>query len=472
MKIDVASILRIIVDWFGRFLRELASAPQIIWEWSEKSTLCRAIVFAAAAAAAAMLIAAFVSTVRTLIKKRKLSLFALLFVSALICAGMWVARGQIVVREIPEPDRVQINGEDFAVNKQYSLARGVLEIDHNYVMPSWQFVDDMLSFKVDDDSIIQLSGLRSFFEERQYQWNELLRHPQLLRLEAEYWSSYGIGEVTREQLILLVFPNVQLSEEEWYLDAGETQEVETAHFGNVAEYDDGTIELISEHVQFEILENNGDRIVALVKSEDYEGTEVCVAQQMGDDLVLVRAQAYHRINNRSGSVEEKCFAPDANLQEREYMLSPLIDLLDGRLRLLQNLTDEQMELLLPDRIVDYPVGFSLNSDHFSIPCREIIKSGYETSPFTENYAVETLQFVGRGPDEKEYFYFLFNESDRPEHEFSAELRQEKPDVDADMSEFIGSKAYIYQDGWLIFVGNIDSNGRQKQYYYLTRELAD
>ena len=123
-------------------------------------------------------------------------------------------------------------------------------------------------------------------------------------MEAEYWSSYGIGEVTREQLILLVFPNVQLSEEEWYLDAGETKDVETAHFGNFLLNPDGTKELSNEHVQFEILENDGDRIVALAKSEDYEGTDVCVAQQMGDDLVLVRNQAYHRINNRSGSVEE------------------------------------------------------------------------------------------------------------------------------------------------------------------------
>ena len=467
MKIDVASILRIIVDWFGRFLRELASAPQIIWEWSEKSTLCRAIVFAAAAAAAAMLIAAFVSTVRTLIKKRKLSLFALLFVSILICAGMWVARGQIVVREIPEPDHVQINGEDFAVYKQYSLARGVLEMDHNYVTPSWQFVDDMLSFKVDDDSIIQLSGLRSFFEERQYQWNELLRHPQLLRLEAEYWSSYGIGEVTREQLILLVFPNVQLSEEEWYLDAGETKDVETAHFGNFLLNPDGTKELSNEHVQFEILENDGDRIVALAKSADYEGAEVCVAQQIGDDLVLARCQAYHRVNNKSGFHEENCFAPDTDPQEREYMLSPLLSLFDGRLRLLQNLTQEQMARLLPDRIVDYPVGFSLNTDHFCIPCREIITMGYETSPWNKHYAAETLQFIGPGPDGKDYLYSLINECDTPDHDISAELRQEKPDVDADMSEFIGVKAYIYQDGWLISVGNIDSNGKQKQYYYLT-----
>lgn len=65
------------------------------------------IVFAAAAAAAAMLIAAIVSTIRTLIKKKKLSLFALLFVLVLICVGSWVTRGQIVAHEIPEPDHIQ-----------------------------------------------------------------------------------------------------------------------------------------------------------------------------------------------------------------------------------------------------------------------------------------------------------------------------------------------------------------------------
>ena len=154
------------------------------------------------------------------------------------------------------------------------------------------------------------------------------------------------------------------------------------------------------------------------------------------------------------------------------MLAPLTALFEGRLRVLQDLSDNQMAQLLPDRIVDYPIDYSLNTDRFSIPCKEIIKMGYEVSPWNEDYAEQTLHFIGTGPDGKDYLYTLANESDMPGHDLSAELRTEKPDVDEDMSEFIGTKAYIYRDGWLFKVGNNDSNAKEKQYYYLTMERAD
>ena len=88
MEFDFASVLRNAVDWLGRFFQDLVSAPRVIWEWAEQSTLYTVIALAAAAAAVAMLIASVVSTIRTLVKKKKLSLFALLFVSLLICIGI------------------------------------------------------------------------------------------------------------------------------------------------------------------------------------------------------------------------------------------------------------------------------------------------------------------------------------------------------------------------------------------------
>ena len=465
---DFTSILRNIVDRFSRFLRELASAPRIIWEWSEKSTLARTIVYAAAAVAAAMLIAAVVSTIRTLTRTKKLSLFAPLFVSLLICVGMWIARDQIVVFEIPEPESIPINGELVLPCRQYSLARGILETDPIvHVNPPWHFVDDTLNFAVDEDSILQLSGLRSFYEERQYLWHSLQRTPQLLRLEADWSSPGSVGETTRDVLILIVFPDVRLSETGWYLDAGETQDVTTAYFGNIMLDYDGKEVLCPDRVHFEILENDGDRIIALAKASPDEEIEVCVAQQIGDDLVLARCRAYHRTGYKSGKVESRSFTPDTDLQEREYMLSPLLSLFDGRVRLLQDLTAEQTALLLPERIVDYPVRFSLNTAHVSFPCREIVKMGSAPSPWIENYAEEMLQFTGAGPNGKEYLYTLINASDQPLHDISAELRQKKPALDTDVSAFIGVKAYIYQDGWLICLGSNNSTNGEKQYYYMT-----
>ena len=70
MENEIMGVLHKVVDFIVDFAKELIAAPQIIWQWSEKSSINRVIVLAAAAVAAVMLLAAIFSTIRTLIKMR------------------------------------------------------------------------------------------------------------------------------------------------------------------------------------------------------------------------------------------------------------------------------------------------------------------------------------------------------------------------------------------------------------------
>lgn len=282
---------------------------------------------------------------------------------------------------------------------------------------------------------------------------------------------------------MFVYPDVQLANEEWYLESGEKGEAETSHFGSIFIEADGSWHKMSEQSEFEILENDGERITAIIKPLWTDRVVICMAQQMGEDLVLACSDGVGRITDDHGTSKDKALSPDMDLDDRAFLLEPLTALFDGRIRLLQGLSKEQMTQILPDRIADYPVGFSLNKKHFSIPCSELLSVGMEDLPWLDDYYAPAIRFKGSGPDGKGYVYSLYNGGETHKnnavgyveplsYDLNRAYRDEEAAVDSVMSDFIGAKAVEYQDGWLILVGNIDPNGKEKQLYFLTMEQQD
>ena len=472
---NIGNVLQAILKWFSQFFKGVAAAPQIIWQWSAGNTLRRAIVIAASVLIAVSLAAAVVSTIRTAIKKKKFDCFAIVFLLILYSAALWFAQGQIASRMPPESETIRMNGTDVVVSGQYSLARGTIDTRYGMsVDPIWFFADDVFSYRVGDDAVIQLPGMLSVGE-MTFHWDRVFRKTDYAILEANGSYSENNGERTSVFLKFLYYPNVQMSEEGWFLEAGETAEIETSHLGDT----------MTVNYTVDILENSGDRVIVLARSPGTEEEQVCLAQQEGPDLLVAVVSSQKSTFDENGQNHEEDYSLLSDKERRDPLVKLLVDLFDGKVRLFHDLTEDQLKMILPDRITDYPIGFSMSTSRFSIPCRDLLEMSWVWFPWNARYSTSVIRFVGAGPDGKDYQYSLYNfdlinvnaiEVTEKDWEFmdsfDAAYRDTQATSDPVMSEFIGVKAVNYHNGWLILMGNDDSNGRYKQYYYLSMEPVE
>ena len=471
---DFGNVLQIVLNWLSRFFEGVTAAPQIIWQWSAGKTPWRAIVIAAAVLIAVSLVAAVVSTIRTLIKKKKFDCFAFFFLAILYSVGLWIAQGQIVSHTLPEGEIIRLGDEEAVAYGQYSLARGTMESEPVvYVSPIWFFADEVFSYRVSNNAVIQLPGMLSVGNNT-FHWDHVFRETDYARLEASCAYSENKGESTYISLKFLYYPNVQMSEEGWFLDAGETAEAETAHLGDTT----------AVNYTVEILENTEDRVIVLARSPEIEEERVCLAQQEGPDLLVAVVSSHKSTFDENGQSLEEDYSFLSDIERRDPLVKLLVDLFDEKVRLFRDLTEEQLKTILPDRIVDYPIGLSVGK-HFSIPCRDLIEMNHVRFPWNSRYSTDVIRFVGAGPDGKDYQYSLYNfdimnvnayevtEKDWDFFDsFDAAYRDTQATSDPVISEFIGVKAVNYHNGWLILMGNDNANGKEKQYYYLSMEPVD
>ena len=476
----IRSFLPVAVEWIKRTFAEIVSAPGIIWKWGDVSAKNRAIVVLGFSLAAIIFLAMIIYYIRIIAAKKRETPFTFFFISALICTGLWFARDTILKYQLPEAETVQAGGEDVLVYDRYSLAPGFSPLgeESSYMEPQWRIVDDIVTWRLDEGTILQLSGLRSLCAEHRYVLSAMEHDPQhFVKLSLRENGKYqDLNQTLSAFLELYIIPDRTLADEPWYLESGSSVRADSVF--ELYEYEFEGKTLYGAHeAEYRILENDGERIVFVADYGMYSQNALCVARQMGPDLVVGVSYAYaSRWVEGASSADMHPFDPLEDPEEMSFLSEALTSLFDGRIRLIRDPSEALAERILPARIVSYPVPNCKTGD-FVIPCRELLEmreSHYDES--IQAFGPQELRFVGPGPDGREHLYSLVNGSSvycNPTadeqiamlEEWDAAYTAGVRSPDDGFSAYIGIKAVPYEDGWLLKVGEFF--GEKPEYYYLS-----
>ncbi len=466
--------------WIKRTFSELVSAPGIIWKWSEASTRNRLIALGGAVIAAAMLFTIIHYYIRMFKSKRRESPFALVFILAVICGGMWFARHEIVRYQMPEAESVRVEGDDLLIYDRYSLAPGFIPLQdsEDFMTPSWRIVDDTVTWRLDERRILQLTGLQSLSAERDYALVSMehgSRHS--VSLNHQKTGPYEKWQQTLDaDLWLFIFPDRQLTGEPWYLESG--SEIRAESIFEIEElWSSDSVSFAVPETDYKILENDGERVVFLAFHSGKWLNVVGIARQMGPDLVVgISYATANRWIDGADSGNHHVFDPLTDPEEREVLYEPLAALFDGRIRLIRDPSEELAAQLLPDRIVSYPIPLC-DCPSFTIPLRELVEMNQPHYDYpTNGYTAEKLLFIGEGPDGQAQPYSLVNGAsvrcNSATDEQLATLiawdeayQKGKSSPDDVISDWIGVPAVPFEGGWLMRTGSYF--GGYPEYYYLT-----
>ncbi|MBR0352420.1 MAG: hypothetical protein IJH53_04370 [Oscillospiraceae bacterium] len=474
---DVSAFFTAIPGWIRERIADIKAAPALIWSWSESNVLYRIGFLAAAAVFAALLIYVIISDILAIFGKRKYAPFMLTALVLLICGLLCVAGNTIRSYQVPETETVQIDGGEAQSYGQYSLA----SMD-SVGSPAWRLVDDTVTWRIEDDLILQLTGLRDVCAESRYELCAMEHEAHHCLTMESMSNSYDgqKGQTTTADIELYIFPKTQMADEPWYLQSGESIRAESVFEIQQGFDPDGNSELFVPETDYTIYENNGDSVVFSVYYDSRAYFAMCYARQFGSDLVLGVSYAFSNCwDDSSGFQEHYIFDPVLSQEDRDFLTGPLNILFDGRINLYRGLSDEEEELLLPDRIVNYPTGIMTSRD-FSFPCTELTEMraarwniNWDTN--TDEWGPTEILFTGEGPDGKDHAYSLINcgslycnpISDRYKELLDAWNQAYidgagKPD--AEMTGWLGAPAVPYDGGWLI---RVTESGGTVQYYYLS-----
>ena len=440
---------------------------------SKGHPISRGILIGAAGLAAITILSLLIYYLRCIFKKKRENPGALIAVLLIICGVFVLGERMKPAEAVP----VTVDGVELLSYERYSLSRGhlvffrrssVLMLDS-----TWYFSDDVFSFMTDESTLLQLSGLRMLSEEKTYYLHSAETDAHLPGLHF-YYNEDGEDFTVLADLDVYVLKDRKLSEEGWFLDAGESTEASSfCSFESHIEMD-GSVRYSALDTDYRILENDGETITFLMTLKDryLKPTAVCMARQYGQDIVAAVSYAER---DASGAFHDRTpFDPDGSMEQRAILLEPLRTLFDGNIRLIADPTDEMLALALPRSIDNCPCWLFDKGARLSIPCSRLLAMEYDGKN------TQVLRFIGPGPDGEECLYTLLNggngvdgkERERREH-WNLVYKGDKTAVDNDMSQFLGTRAIRCDGGWVVKMGTFlgDSGSSYDHYYYLTAELV-
>lgn len=344
---------------------------------------------------------------------------------------------------------------------RYSLARGAEDPLEARVYEMWRLTDDEIAWQMDDELVLQLSGLHSL-PGGAFAIEELVRYDDrayvcLKRLSG---NTTADGKSFSEQwLEITLYPNAKLRRQLWY--AAAESYVSTG-----------------EQEGYSILANDGSEVLFLQRSEDHKNENgdavlgLSLGRQIGSDVVLVTARAYsweeedgHRTYTDLNPGE------DDDLYARLYALDRAI--FEGRLRLVRGLSDSARASTLGSLLADDPLADASGNGGFAIPCTRLLEMRR-----SEAFGA-IIRLVGPGPKGGEMAYSLVDGAAlythvRMDRYFTWREAYEKgaAEPDEEMSAFLGCPAVAADGGWVIDVGGFYSaalDATLENYYFLSAE---
>ncbi len=460
----------------GAFFSDIVAYTQRIWEWTASSQRYRILFLAVCAVLALMLVRLLIGLLRKGKKGKGDLVFGVLFVLAVYCCGVWVCGRQLSRTQPPEPVALQTeSGEEALACERYSLAYGrMIPSNGPSVMDCcWQLEDDTVGWKIADDAILQITGIHTLCEDRDYRVDSLWQENGaafvgLSDLDLVRFPN-GTNDSRSEWLIVAVYPNRQLQKQSWYRQTGASFTSE-----NVIDR--------SAEAEYVILENSGDAVTFCMRNAVMGMHAACMARQMGDDVVVAASWARSNYWRSSGAtVETPEYDPVENEADRAFLAAPLESLFDGRICVLHGLSADTAARILPDRIATCPRQFSpllIFKGNFSAPCGELLELRGETAArgMPGEYS---MKWIGKGPDGKDVLYTVVNGGSwmtyLGDDEHSTLLKQWN-DAYADggkdpaMTKFLEIRTVAFGDGWLLSPGPyLGANAGDTMLYYLTME---
>ncbi len=480
----IKALLSVIGLWIKARWAEIFAAPTIIIEWAQHSSLNIILAIGGTLLLLTGFAAIIVSYIKAIRNKKPETPFALIAYLLVCCAVLCISRLLIMGYYIPEAETVHLKDGDVFAYDQYSLRCGRERGTIMSVLDSeWNLYDDIITWKIDDDLLLQLIGLRSLSLSRSYDLRFMQHEPQHQLFFDYMKSSQNENTSFSEYAFLSVFvlPNMQLSEQPWYADGGETVTAKSVLELTVWEYTDGMNERSGIETEYTILDNRGDTLVFSIPydmSREFPYKALCYARQIGPDVVIGASYgniySFHRIKNDQ---HEKIFDPVSNVDDLDYLEEPLRKLFNGGIRLIRDPSGAALKKLLPCRISNYPASLK-SVTLFSFPCSELIDmSASDVHAPGIASDISVIRFVATGPDGKEHVWSLANGADI-HNSISARYRfknfgdwndtyiEGKKDPDKEMSDWISGTAVAFEDGWLIKASRDITSG-DTQYYFLS-----
>ena len=472
--------LRLLWEKLQLLFERAWDAPQILRAWSEgRASLGDKI----ALVAMLVLLVAAVAWVVRFFKAgffKKLGMLAsLALVMAAAALVLWfLDTGEESAAPTPPPV-IQTDGGEAAVSAaptallpeatprparragQYSLARGTEDPFSDHVSYMWSLRDDAVVWQMDDDLVLELSGLHSL-PGGPFAVEELVRYEDKAHLTLRRVSGSGTESArSYEELVLelTVSPDAKIRRQLWYAEA--------ASYVSTGEQEG-----------YSILRNDGSEVLFLQRSLDRTNENgdavlgLCLGRQLGDDVVLVTARSY-AYDEEEGHRTYTNLNPGEDEELKERLLSLDKAVFDGRLRLVRGLSEHALAALLPGSLCDLPLRDASGVGGFSLPCTRLLELRR-----SEAYGA-ILRFTAEGPDGGEAVYSLISGAAlytdvRMDRYFTWREAYEKngAEPDPDMSAFVGCPAVAADGGWIIDVGgfyNASLDATLENYYFLSYE---
>ena len=473
--------LSVALEWIKRTWSEIVSAPGIIWSWGQEAEINRAIVMAAAIITGVVVLIAVISFISRLVRKKRPSLFGFLFFLALLCAGLWFARAYVLSISMPEAETVSAGDTEAYAYECYSLAPGYSTLGgmSSELTPDWRIVDDTVTWRLDGTRILQLTGLRSLSAGHDYAVTSMKHgRPDAVKLG---FSDIGVYEKNIKQYLtadleIYIFPDRELAGEEWTRESGSVFQADSV-FEHQEFESNGMSVTYTPETEYRILDNSGDRVDFLINYTAKGRYAVCTACQIGPDLVVGVSNAYaNRWIDNSDYNEYHDYDPVNVQEDRLFLSEPLNNLFNGNVKVMNDVSEETAEKILPGVIRGYPVP-GCSTEVFSLSCLELLEmreAVYDDK--TQSFSLQELIFTREDPDGRvrKYslansggiFYWTSTDQQKADYEQMAAV-YEKGDAlkDEALSKEIGTKAVKYNGGWLIRAGKCYST--QLHLYYLT-----
>ncbi|MBQ9721792.1 MAG: hypothetical protein IJV64_14035, partial [Oscillospiraceae bacterium] len=364
------------------------------------------------------------------------------------------------------------------VSPQYSLAHG---LDLNFSFPfldaEWYLADDSLCWKLDEDHTAVLLDIGSLHEDGNCRVTALehWEDGNVISMTLNYGGSdEEVYYSTTMWMSIRLLPWADQIASLWNCEPGER--FDPLRYVSYSPFGPGVV-----------LENDGEG-VALSQEFGPGRNDLYLLRRFGEDVVLftyggLAKESRKENNSLEDSINNQTatfrpFDSLSNETDKKEMFKTLHELIDKHFLLLVDLSEDELDALLPDRITAYPAGFAELRDCFSFPCRELVE-------MSDSEEFPTLRFVGEGPNGESCLYTLVHGggwfrqhsaavSNGWYEEWDEAYANGKKTPDRAMSDFCGATAVKYRDGWLLKAGRFDNYDSMKpDYYYLTAEpLAD
>ncbi len=426
---SIGSFFQTLLVLLLKFWSDVVNGPQTLWQLTDGYPISRKILIGGAILAAVTILSLLIYYLSCIVRKKRENPMALIIVLAMVCA-VFVLGARMKPSEAAP---VTVDGVEILSCDSYSLSRGRLVFFPKgsvfFFEDSWFLADDTFSWMADDSTLVQLTGLRSLCSERIYTLDSADRGSGVPRIGLDCISYTENGSLTAE-LAVYILKDRTLEEEPWFLADGES--VSAAPF-----YYPGYVEV----TDYRILKNDGGTVTFFMtlQNRSAQPTAVCMARQYGPDIVVAASSA---VNYGDDNHSDKPYKPDTDKEQLAFLLEPLQNLYDGGIRVIQDPTEEMLSLALPDRIRNRPPWLLDRGTRLTLPCSRLIEM-----------TADELSFIGSGPDGSMCRYRLVNGRDSTKaKQWNRIYKLDKTAVDEAMSEFLGAKAALCKDGWVIKMG--------------------